>query len=164
MIFGWLFGFSLALLQVSVALTTAAVGSFLLSRYFFRDAVQSRFGFYVTRFDKALCRSGAGYVIALRLLHVPYTFVNYTMGATSISWSTFLWATFVGMLPSNIVFVLAGSQLPSLTAISREGVHAVFSPTLMAAFLLMACFPFVVQRIVRSWRRLRGADTEDLTS
>ena len=62
LVFGWLFGFWIALLQVNLALTAAALGSFFLSRYFLRDAVQSRFGFYVARFDKASCATGGAHV------------------------------------------------------------------------------------------------------
>ncbi len=164
LVFGWLFGFWIALLQVNLALTAAALGSFFLSRYFLRDAVRSRFGFYIDRFDNALARDGGSYVIALRLLHVPYTFVNYAFGATSIRWITFWWSSQLGMLPGNIVFVLAGAQLPSLRALSHNGLHAMFSPTLILSFVLMAGFHFVVQRWIRRWRATFGIDTTDQMS
>jgi uncharacterized membrane protein YdjX (TVP38/TMEM64 family) len=163
-VFGWLFGFWTALLQVNLALTGAALGSFFLSRYLMRDAVQSRFGFYIARFDRALSRSGGAYVASLRLLHLPYTFVNYSLGATSIRWTTFWWASQLGMLPGNIVFVLAGAQLPSLQVLAREGARGVFSPTLVAAFVLMACFPLAVQWLVRYCRRGGPGHPGDLTS
>jgi uncharacterized membrane protein YdjX (TVP38/TMEM64 family) len=163
-IFGWLFGFWIAFLQVNLALTAAALGSFFVSRYLFRDAVQSRFGFYIARFDKAIARSGGVYVMSLRMLHAPYTFVNYAMGASSIRWTTFWWSSQLGLLPGNVVFVLAGAQLPSLQTLSRDGVHAAFSPMLIVAFLLMAAFPIAVQHGVRSWRRAQGMGTKDLTS
>ena len=93
-----------------------------------------------------------------------YTFVNYTLGATSLRWTTFWWSSQLGMLPGNIVFVLAGAQLPSLKDLARHGLHAVFSPALLVAFALMAAFPFVVQHGVRAWRRVQGIESTDLTS
>jgi uncharacterized membrane protein YdjX (TVP38/TMEM64 family) len=163
-VYGWLFGFWPALLQVNLAMTAAAIGSFFLSRYFLQDVVQSRFGFYVERFNRALSRNGGFYVATLRLLHVPYTFVNYGLGASSVRWTTFWWASQLGMLPGNIVFVLVGAHLPSLDTFARDGLRAVLSVELVTALVLMSCFPLVMQQFVRFWRRKRHIDERDLTS
>jgi uncharacterized membrane protein YdjX (TVP38/TMEM64 family) len=149
-VFGWLYGFWLALVLVNVGLTIAAVISFLLSRYVFRQAIQSRFAYTLERFDNAVRREGAFLVIGLRLMHVPFTFVNYTMGTTSMRTKTFWWASQVGMLPGCIVFVLAGAQLPTLNELVTRGMPAIFTPGLMTALALMALFPFVARRFVRT--------------
>lgn len=149
-VFGWLYGFWLGLVQVNVGLTIAAVISFLLSRYVFRQAIQFRFAYTIERFDNAVCREGAFLVIGLRLMHVPFTFVNYTLGTTSMRTKTFWWASQVGMLPGCIVFVLAGAQMPTLNELVTRGMSAIFTPGLMAAFGSMALFPFVARRFVRT--------------
>jgi uncharacterized membrane protein YdjX (TVP38/TMEM64 family) len=148
-VFGWLYGFWLGLVQVNVGLTIAAVISFLLSRHVFRDTIQSRFSYTMDRIDDAVQRDGAFLVIALRLLHVPFTFVNYSMGTTSIRTSTFWWSSQLGMLPGCILFVLAGAQLPTLKELLARGSAAIFTPRLMIVFALMAVFPFVARRFVR---------------
>ncbi len=152
-VFGWLFGFWQALLQANLGLTTAAVITFWLSRYVFRDVVQSKFGYYVKRFNNALDREGGYVVISLRMLHAPYSFVNYTMGTTSITTKTFWWSTQIGLLPGNVVFVLAGAQLPTLQDLLTKGAPAVFRPQFIAAFVLMAIFPWVIRWIVNRTRR-----------
>jgi uncharacterized membrane protein YdjX (TVP38/TMEM64 family) len=152
-VFGWLFGFWQALVQANVGLTIAAVSTFLLSRYVFRDVVQSKFGYYVKRFNTALEREGAYVVISLRMLHAPYSFLNYTMGTTSISTKTFWWSTQIGLLPGNVVFVLAGAQLPTLRDLLTKGAPAVFTPQFIAAFLLMAVFPWMIRWIISRARR-----------
>lgn len=152
-VFGWVFGFWPALVQANVGLTIAAVITFLLSRYVFRDVIQSKFGYYVMRFNKALEREGGYVVISLRMLHAPYSFVNYTMGTTSITTRTFWWSTQIGLLPGNVVFVLAGAQLPTLRDLISGGAPTVFTPRFIAAFVLMAVFPWVIRSIVNRVRR-----------
>ncbi len=160
-VYGWLFGFWRAMIQVNVALTAAALISFFISRYLFRDAIQSRFGYYLTRFDREVERNGGAYVATLRIMHFPYTFVNYAMGASSIRWTTFWWATQLGLLPGNVVFVLAGSRLPTLAAMSQQGGQAVLTPQLLAALALMSCFPFAVRWGISRIRARQGTGPDD---
>lgn len=127
LIFGWLYGIWLGVLIVNFGLTVAAMLAFFASRYLFRDAVQSRCGYQLRRIDNAIQRDGASYLFMLRVLHCPYTFTNYAFGATSMRTSSFWWASQLGMLPGNIIFVYAGSQVPSLRQLADEGVAEVFS-------------------------------------
>ena len=151
-VYGWLFGFWSALLQVNCALTITAILSFLVSRYVFRDAVQSKFGLYLYKFNRATRRDGAYFVITLRLLHAPYTFINYVMGATEMRTKTFWWSTQLGMLPGNIVFVLAGAQLPTLAELAKHGVRSVLTWPIVAAFAFMSVFPYLIHWLINRIR------------
>ena len=82
-IYGWLFGFWQAVIIADCALTAAAVVTFLLSRTLMRDAIRSRFFFLMQKLDHSFEREGAYYLLALRLMHSPYTLTNYVCGATS---------------------------------------------------------------------------------
>ena len=161
-VFGWLFGFGQGVLIVNLGLTAAAMLTFLLSRYLLQDAIQSRFPLQLERLNRALEGDGAFYLFALRMAHFPYTFANYAMGATSLRARSFWWATQLGMLPSNMVFVYAGSQMPTLRHASEQGFAGVFTPGLIAAFVLMGLLPLVVRGIARRIRaRLkRGIDAD----
>ena len=153
LVFGWFFGFWWALVQVNLGLTAAALLSFLFSRYVLRDAIQSKFGYYLDRINRALHNDGAYVVLSLRLVHAPFTFINYSMGATPIRTKTFWWSSQVGLLPGNVVFVLAGTQLPTLSELTTHGLRSVLSPEIIAAFLLMAVFPFLVRWIIHRIRK-----------
>jgi len=148
-VYGWLFGFWWALVQVNLGLTISATTIFLFSRYMFRDVIQEKFGYYLLRLNEALRRDGPYLVLMLRLLHAPYTFVNYAMGATPLRTRTFWWTSQLGMLPGNVLFVLAGTQLPTLKQLEREGVHSVFTPTVVISFLALALFPVAVRFVLR---------------
>ncbi len=144
-IYGWLFGMLAGLILVTFGLAVAAVIALLVVRCLFRDAVHSRFGSLVETVDNALERDGASYLVMLRLLHAPYTLVNYLSGATTVPVKTFWWATIVGMLPTNIAFVFAGSQLPSLQQVVEGGPWSVIDLPLLAALSASVLIPVAIR-------------------
>jgi len=153
LIMGWLFGFWSALIQVNLGLTIAAISTFELSRYLFRDAVRSRIGSRMRGIDQAIAKDGAYFLFVLRLAHGPYTITNYAMGATSISVWSFWAATQIGMLPGNILFVYTGSQFPSLKQLSEEGIVSLLTWRVLGAFVLLAILPLMLRQIQREYSR-----------
>lgn len=154
-VYGWLFGFWQALIIVNIGLTAGATVTFFFGRYMFHDALHSWFGAYLRKINEAFHRDGAFYLITLRLLHVPYTFVNYTMSATSMRPRTFWWATQLGLLPGNAVFVYAGVQLPTLSKLSQHGFASIVSLELTTALVLMGILPLLVRYTLRKfWPQL----------
>lgn len=151
LIFGWLFGLWQGVLMANLGLTTAAVATFLVSRYVLREGLRSRFGLHLARLDKAIERDGAYYVFALRMMHAPYTFTNYAMGTTGLRTRSFWWSTQLGLLPGNFVFIYAGTQLPTLEQAANAGIASVFSPTLIAALVVAGLFPLCVRWILRRY-------------
>ena len=157
LVYGWLFGMVWGVVLVNGALTIAAIVTFLFSRRVFGDALWSRFGYSLVRVNQGFEREGGFYLLLLRLIHAPYTFVNYAMGATRVRVRTFWWATQLGLLPGNVVWVYAGSRFPSLQDIAHGGARQVWSPDVVLALLLVALFPFAVRAAVRWWGRKRSA-------
>lgn len=156
----WLFGFWQGVIQVNVALTIAAMLTFWLSRYVFREAVLSRSGASLLRIDEAISREGAFYLFSLRVLHSPYSVTNYVMGATSISSFGFWWSTQLGLLPGNIIFIYAGTQIPSIQKISEEGLTSFITPGIIAAFVALSVLPLVMRWAVRKY--MPGAEKQNL--
>jgi uncharacterized membrane protein YdjX (TVP38/TMEM64 family) len=151
---GWLFGFWAAVLMVDVALTTVAMATFFASRFIFREAIESRFGLHLDRFRKKMESEAAFYLLSLRLLHTPYSFLNYASGATSIvPASTFLWTTQVGMLPSTMIFVCVGTRIPTLTVVATKGPIALLDGPLIAALLATSVLPFILRAITACVRK-----------
>jgi uncharacterized membrane protein YdjX (TVP38/TMEM64 family) len=146
---GWFYGFWPALVLVNVGLTVAALISFFVSRYVCLETIQNRFGPRLERVNRALDREGAGYLFCARVLHVPYCLTNYVMGATPLPWRGFWWATQLGMLPGNVVFVYAGARLPTLEVLAEEGPSALFTPALFVAFVALSILPIVARWAVR---------------
>jgi uncharacterized membrane protein YdjX (TVP38/TMEM64 family) len=146
-VYGWLFGFWVGLAISSIALTIAAVTSLLVVRYAFRDLAQRKLSALVRTIDLAVARSGPTYLVSLRLLHAPYTLTNYASAATAIPACTFAWTTYVGMLPGTVVFVLAGSSLPSLDVLKKEGVWSIIDLRLLVLLSLLAFLPILTKAV-----------------
>jgi uncharacterized membrane protein YdjX (TVP38/TMEM64 family) len=141
-------------LLVDFALTTAAMVSFTVSRYLFRAPIEARFGEHIIRFRKRIRAGTAFSMLMLRLLHTPFSFVNYGAGATNIvSARTFWWTTQLGLLPGTMVFVFAGTRIPSLAIIAERGVAAIFDPLLFLVLILTAFLPILGRICVNAIQR-----------
>ena len=151
---GWVFGFWPATILVDGALTLAALVTFSASRFLFRDAIESRFGVYLEAFRRDSESNIGFYLLMLRLLHTPFSFVNYVAGATNVvPTKTFWWTTQVGLLPATMIFVYAGTQIPSLATIADRGVFALLDARLLVALIA----PAILMPVVRRSFRLAGA-------
>jgi uncharacterized membrane protein YdjX (TVP38/TMEM64 family) len=162
-VFGWLFGFWQAVLMVDIALTLAAVISFLVARYLLRDKVQAKFKFRIEKLNDGLERDGVFYLLMMRLAHVPFTFVNYGTATTSVPLRTFAWTTLIGILPGTMVFVFVGTRIPTLAAIADKGAWELLDPFLLAVLAFAIVFPASVHWAIRHFdqrRRRRAKVTE----
>lgn len=96
---------------ISLASTTGAACAFLVGRYAARDQVQTwiRKRPELAALDQAVARKGAWIVFLLRLSPVfPFNLLNYALGLTGVRFSTYLLASWVGMIPGTIAYVLIG--------------------------------------------------------
>ena len=155
--YGWFFGFWPAVVLVSFASTTGATIAFLLSRYLLREMVQRRFGDRLAGFNRALEREGAYYLLTLRLIPaVPFFVINVVMGLTPMRVWTYWWVSQVGMLAGTCVYVFAGASVRTAAELAEKGVDWTRDWRIVAAFVLLAVFPYAVRALVRLIRRDRG--------
>lgn len=156
--YGWFFGLFPSLILVSLASTSGATIAFLLSRYFFHDLIRNRFGSHLERFNQSLHKEGAYYLFMLRLIPaVPFVLINLVMGVTPIRTSTFFWVSMVGMLPGTVVYLYAGSTLPSLQQLKTDGVSGILNIQTVIAFIILGLFPLLVKKL---FDRKKGDSTE----
>ena len=150
LLFAWYFRFWTALPLVSFASTLGATLAFLISRYLLRDWVQSRFGNRQAIFNESLERDGPFFLFTLRLIPaVPFFLINIVMGLTPIKARTFWWISQLGMLPGTIVYLLAGSSVPTLRELAEQGTSGILTPKLWIAIGLLAVFPFIARRTLQ---------------
>ena len=163
-IFGWLFGFWPAVVLVDSALTIAALFTFVLSRLMLREALEHRFGVHLQNLRDRLHQNAGFYLLTLRLVHAPFSFVNYSVGATNIvPLFTFWWTTQLGLLPGTMVFVFAGTRIPTLTAIAENGVLSLLDVSLVAGLIATALLPISMRwaaRIIQQRTARRHADCD----
>lgn len=161
---GWLFGFWQSLVMVTLSLTAAGLIGFSISRFLLRDTVERWIGSNIRALDRHLDEDGAFYMLTLRMLHVPFTLVNYAAGATRLPASTFAWTTCIGLIPSTAIFVGLGSGLPTLERLAAEGAKGLLNWPLAIALVLMGIVPWLLRSLVRRLRpdHPNALETDDL--
>ncbi len=141
---GWLFGFWGGLVVVDLAALTAIVSAFLASRYWFRDAAESRLAKYRDVFNRHLDRHAGLYLFELRLLPVlPALVVSMGMGLTNMRAASHCAYSQLGMLPVIVISVYAGAHVPELHEVMQRGWRGLLSPQLVVGFCLLAMLPVV---------------------
>lgn len=108
---GALFGSVLGVAVVSAGSTLGASLCFLIARYAARDAVahwlqkSSKF----QRLDELTRKRGAMIVALTRLVPLfPFNLLNYGFGLTAVPFRTYLFWSWLCMLPGTIVYVIGG--------------------------------------------------------
>ncbi|MEE8366590.1 MAG: FAD-dependent oxidoreductase [Gammaproteobacteria bacterium] len=149
---GAVFGFVTALILVSFASTIGASLAFLVSRYLFRDLVQTRFGGSLKSINDGMEKDGVFYLFALRLVPAfPFFVINLVMGLSSIRLWPYYWVSQVGMLAGTMVYVNAGTQLAQI-----ESASGIFSAEIISSFVLLALLPFIGKKIVSMVRNRKA--------
>ncbi|MGB1580448.1 MAG: FAD-dependent oxidoreductase [Nevskiales bacterium] len=161
---GALFGLLWGVVIVSFASTIGATTAFLVSRFILREWVQKKFADRLRPFNRGVEKDGAFYLFALRLVPaVPFFVINLVMGLTPIKTLVFYAVSQVGMLPGTVVYVFAGTRIAEI-----DSLGGIFSADIIAAFVLLAIFPFLARklldwikagRIYRGYKRPRKFDT-----
>ena len=147
-----LFGIGWGLLLVSFASAIGATLAFLSARFLLRDWVRRRFGDRLAQLEQGMAKDGAFYLLSLRLIPLfPFFLVNLLMGLTPIRVSTYYWVSQLGMLPGTFVYVLAGSELATLTSTGN-----ILSPGLLAALTLLGLMPLLMKSLMTRLGRMRA--------
>ncbi len=145
---GAVFGLATGTVIVSFASTIGATLAFLVSRYMFRDLVQSKFGSKLSAVNRGIEKEGGFYLFTLRLVPVfPFFVINLVMGLTRIKAAVFYLVSQAGMLPGTLVFVNAGTQLARL-----ESAAGILSPGILFSFALLGIFPIIAKKLTEAIR------------
>ena len=147
---GFLFGRWVATALIVVGGTIGATLLFVCARYLFAEPVRNRLGPAAKRINEGFTRDGFSWLLFLRLTPVvPYFLVNLAPAVTDIRVRTYVLATFVGVLPSTLVFTNLGQALGAI-----ESTRDLLAPETIAAFAglgLVALAPIAIRR----WRSKR---------
>jgi uncharacterized membrane protein YdjX (TVP38/TMEM64 family) len=118
---GVLFGSALGVATVSAASTLGASLAFLIARYVARKAITQKFGQNekFRRLDRLTREHGSIIVAITRLIPLfPFTLLNYGFGLTGVSFWTYVFWSWLCMLPMTVVFVLGAD---AVTRAAAEG-------------------------------------------
>jgi len=111
---GALFGSLVGVIVVSIASTLGAALSFLVSRYFARDAVARWLEKKETfaRLDRMTETHGAVIVALTRLVPIfPFNLLNFGFGLTRVRFGTYVFWSWLCMLPGTVLYVVGADAL-----------------------------------------------------
>jgi uncharacterized membrane protein YdjX (TVP38/TMEM64 family) len=141
---GAIFGLVSGTIWVSISSTLGATLAFLMSRYFFQNAVKQKFGDKLSTIEENFSKDGAFYLFSMRLVPaIPFFLINLAMGLTPIKTHHYMLASWAGMLAGTAVYVNAGTQLSKLDSLS-----GILSPPIIISFLLLAAFPYIARKLL----------------
>jgi len=153
---GFVFGGALAGVYVVVAATVGATLIFLAARYAFADLFRARVlsgaGSALGKMEAGFRENAFNYLMVLRLVPLfPFWLVNLVPALLDVKLTTYVMATFFGIIPGTFVYAYVGAGLgavfetggtPDLGIIFRP---AVFSPLLGLAAL--SIIPVIYQKV-----------------
>jgi len=143
---GFVFGRWVGLVLVVAAATTGATLVFVAARYLFADAARRRLGALGERINAGFTENAFSYMLFLRLVPVfPFFLINLAPAFTTVPLSTYVLATFIGIIPGTFVFVNLGQALGRL-----DSLQGLVSPEVLGGLGLLALFalvPVAVQKL-----------------
>lgn len=148
---GALFGSLLGVVLVSVAATFGATLAFLISRYFARGAVThwlSRSEKF-SRLDAMTERHGAVIVAITRLVPLfPFNLLNYGFGLTRVRLGTYVFWSWLCMLPGTVLYVVGSDAV--FTALAESKVPWGHVAAAAAAIALIAVLTILVRKYMKA--------------
>jgi len=148
---GAIFGLWWGTILVSFSSTLGATSAFLLTRFFFRNYIRSRFGDKLTTINEGIKKDGAFYLFTLRLIPVfPFFVINVLMALTALKTWTFYWVSQLGMLLGTVIYVNAGTQLATLNSTGD-----ILSIDLIISLCVVGLLPITAKLFIGLIRRKR---------
>ncbi|KAG0594297.1 hypothetical protein M758_UG064900 [Ceratodon purpureus] len=160
---GYLFGLGVGFVTDSLGSTLGATAAFLVGRTVGRAYVTSKLKDYpqFQAIAVAVRKSGFKIVLLLRLVPLlPFNVLNYLLSITPISNTTYILATWFGVMPMTLAFVYVGTTIKDIQDISHGGTHFTRARVIMLAvgFIATIVVAILVTRIARD--ALRSAIQE----
>ena len=141
---GAVFGVWKGTLLVSLASTIGATIAFLMSRYLFRESMLKKFENQMVTINRKIKENGNHYLFTMRLIPIsPFVVINLMMGLTHVSTWSFIWITFVGMFPGNLVYVYAGRKIAQIKTPSE-----ILTWPIILTLTLLGVLPLILKKFL----------------
>jgi uncharacterized membrane protein YdjX (TVP38/TMEM64 family) len=109
---GFLFSQPWSTLYVTVGSTLGSVVVFLAVKTAFGVSLQKKAAPFMEKMEKEFRKNEVSYLLFLRLVpFFPFFVINVAPAMFGVSLWTFFWTTFIGTIPSSVIFAQMGSGL-----------------------------------------------------
>lgn len=149
---GILFGPIYGSIVVIISATLGAVVIFTAVRYALREFVASRTSKWMKIMEYEFRNNAFSYLLTLRLIPIfPFWLVNIVPGLLGVSYFNFITATFFGIIPGTVVYVLIGNNLSEIFARNEApNFNIIFEPKLiipLVALAILVLTPVIYKKI-----------------
>jgi uncharacterized membrane protein YdjX (TVP38/TMEM64 family) len=149
---GFFFKIPWATLYVITGATIGATIIFLAARTALGDILRKKAGPFLSKMEGGFQKNAASYLLFLRFIPLfPFWLVNVAPAFFNVRLRTYVWTTFLGIIPGSYVYTQAGG---GLGAIFDEGeafsLDTVFNTQMRIALVLLALFsliPILVKKL-----------------
>lgn len=150
---GGCMGFGLCMVVSTAASALGALLTMLFARHFFRSSVESGFSNKLNEINKGIEKNEVAYLLSLRLAPIiPFVAFNLLAGLTRVRPWTFLWTSFLGMLPGTMLYVNAGNELAKVNRLEE-----LISLEVVISLAALALVPFLIQWGTRQFQLRKAA-------
>lgn len=143
---GFFFGLYSGMAVVMISAMLAASLTYWMGRRLLYGFLKRRYERRVSAIEREVQKEGVYYLLAMRLSSVlPFFWINLLFGASGIGWFSYLWPTFIGLIPGTLVYLNLGRSLSNL-----ESIEGLFKVEIAISFLLLgliAILPVVVRKL-----------------
>jgi uncharacterized membrane protein YdjX (TVP38/TMEM64 family) len=147
---GALFGFVAGSIVVVTGATLGAMAAFLLARTALRGRIERKMAASprLAAVDRAIAREGTKIMLLMRISGFPpFTWINYALGLTAVSFRSYAWTTFLGMIPGALAFTYAG--VAGAAAVSGEGNRVTLAASAAGAIVVVIYVGRIASRAIR---------------
>jgi uncharacterized membrane protein YdjX (TVP38/TMEM64 family) len=116
LLFGWFFGGLAAI----VGATIGATGIFLIARTAAGETLRAKAGPWIAKLQDGFKEDAMSYLLFLRLVPAfPFWLINLAPALLGVPLSTYVIATFIGIIPGTFAFASVGAGLDSVIAAAK---------------------------------------------
>ncbi|NKB48836.1 MAG: TVP38/TMEM64 family protein [Alphaproteobacteria bacterium] len=140
-LFGWLGGG----LIVVVGATIGATALFLIARTAVGGFLEAKAGPFVRKMEDGFRQNALSYLLVLRLIPLfPFWLVNLVPALLGVSTTTYIVATFFGIIPGTFVYASVGNGLGALfDAGADPDLGIIFEPQFLAPLIGLAVLAII---------------------
>jgi len=141
---GYLFGKYIGTIYVAIGATLGASILFLAAKTAIKDFFIKKAGPLMNKIGIGFKKNAHCYMLFLRFIPLfPFWLVNIVPAIFNIRYTTFLWTTFIGILPGTFVFAQAGVGLKSILEQETFSLKSIFTFEVNLTLILLAIFALI---------------------
>ena len=149
---GFFFGLPWAPVYVVIGATIGATLIFLAARTALGDFLKKKAGPFIKKMEGGFQKNAASYLLFLRIIPLfPFWLINIAPAFFNVKTRTYIWTTFVGIIPGSYVYTQAGRGLSAIFEDGKEfSLESIFNIQMRIALIVLALFsliPILVKKL-----------------